>query len=305
MGKKVLFVSPLPEKSNPAIDHIIFGLQDGCTDSLLDLHVVFDDFRKRKPSNSLPVLIDAAIAASYDAVVFYVVDPDAGGDATTRARLAGISVFSIARPNFSVNASLNYPGFNQGVFMMTFLTSLLPPGSQIGIIGGPNAVTDSEEVAGLVFAAKRSKCQLVNDPFDQRYSNLTDNAQGAEGPARRLLEEFPKIAGLAPYNDESMLGAMKSIAELGFGPMKMVSRNGSPAAVRAIREGKTSATWDLDPPGVGNALALLIASHLSGAEKFDDYAAMAPAGRLITSRNLDSWQPWEQRVRQTTLEIGI
>jgi ABC-type sugar transport system substrate-binding protein len=272
----------------------------------MDLCVIFDDARTHSPKESLPRHIDAAVAARVDAIIFYVVDPDAALMNVRAAREAGIAVFSIARPTYPVNASLSYPGFSQGVFMMDYLTSLLPAGSVIGIIGGPRALTDAEEVAGLVFSVRRSRCCLVNDPHLSEYSNLTDNVDGAWAPAKLLLERFPDVKGLAPYNDETMLGTIDYLDVIGrTGEIKIVSRNGTPEAVNAVRAGKTTGTWDLDPPGVGKSIARLVIDHLRGSALYDDFAAMSPAGRMITAANLQSWQPWERRVRMTPFTLGL
>jgi ABC-type sugar transport system substrate-binding protein len=305
-AKTVFYISPLPHGSNPAIDTITAGMQFAFHAQSMNLRVVFDDVRALKPAETLPQHIKNAIRSRVDSIIFYVVDPDAGRAEVEAARKAGVPVFSIARPRFSVNASLSYPGFNQGVFMMDYLTSLLPPGSEVGIIGGPQALTDAEEVAGLVFAARRSHCTLVNDPFLSDYSNLTDNVVGARAPAKLLLERFPNLEGLAPYNDETMLGLIGYVAEIGrTGEFKIVSRNGTPAAIKAIREGRTTATWDLDPPSVGMRIAQLVIEHLSGAEVYEDFAAMSPAGRMITAANLHTWRPWEQRVPTESHEAAI
>jgi ABC-type sugar transport system substrate-binding protein len=304
--KRILYISPLPLASNPAIDCIAHGIQFACHESSMELHVIFDDARCAKPSASLPRHITAAIAARVDAIIFYVVEPEAARSEVQEARSAGIAVFSIARPTYPVNASLSYPGFNQGVFMMDYLTSLLPSGSGVGIIGGPQALTDAEEVAGLVFSAQRSHCCLVNDPLLPEYSNLTDNISGARAPIERLLERFPDVKGLAPYNDETMLGVIDYLDLIGrTGELKIVSRNGTPEAVRAVSEGKTSGTWDLDPPGVGIRAATLAIEHLLGTARYDDYAAMSPAGRLITAANAQSWLPWQQRVPMTPFRVGL
>jgi len=305
-AKKILYISPMPLASNPALDSIAYGIQSACHEVGMDLRVALHDVRTVSPSESLPGQVRAAIGAKVDAIIFYVVDPEAGRMAVQEARQAGIAVFSIARPKYAVNASLSYPGFNQGVFMMDYLTSQLAPGSAVGIIGGPQALTDAEEVAGLVFSLQRSHCKLVNDPFRPEYSNLTDNRGGAWGPIRLLLERHPEVQGLAPYNDETMLGIVAYLDEIGrTGDLKIVSRNGTPEAVEAVRKGKTLATWDLDPPGVGRSVAELVIQHLQGTRCYDDYAAMSPAGRMITSVNVETWRPWDERVSQTALAIGL
>ena len=148
--------------------------------------------------------------------------------------------------------------------------------------------------------------RLLNDPALPEYANLTDDRAGARAPARTLLERHPEVQGIAPYNDETMLGLLDHLDEIGrTGQYKIVSRNGSPAAVEAVRKGRTTGTWDLDAPGVGRHAAELVIRHLQGAQHYEDHAAMLAAGRLITRANVDTWVPWEERVRRQPLTIGL
>jgi len=167
-------------------------------------------------------------------------------------------------------------------------------------------VDDAEEVAGVVFALQRSQCRLLNDPEDSRYCNVTDVAAGAREPTLRLLAEFPRIDGLIPYNDETMLGALACLEEAGRAKeMKIVCRNGSPAAVEMVRQGKIAGTWDLDASGIGTALGDVIVRQLKGGERFDGFMTMSPVGRMITQANLDTWRPWSERVEWMPLKIGL
>jgi ABC-type sugar transport system substrate-binding protein len=302
----VMFCSPIPAGANPAIDTLLRAASGRLEDAGITLRILNDE-TILTPGHQYPSrAIDQAVDAHPDAIGFYVVDPTTGAEATARALEADIPVITIARPTFPVTASLNYPGFNQGVFMMQHLLDRLEPGARVGIIGGPNALTDAEAVAGLVFAAKRSgKCVLVNDPEDTRHCNLTDDRAGGREVGLRFLEEFGPLDGLVPYNDESLLGVLDAVEELGLDrPPLMVSRNGSPKAVTAVRAGLSAGSWDLDAPGVGVALAELFIRQLRDGN-LDGDAAMAPAGRMITAANIDSWSPWEQRVKLGPLNLGI
>ena len=87
--------------------------------------------------------------------------------------------------------------------------------------------------------------------------------------------------------------------------MKIVCRNGSPAAVEAVRQGKIAGTWDLDASGIGTTLGELIVRHLKGEEKLQGFMAMSPVGRLITQANLGTWKPWSERVRWLPLKVWL
>jgi len=306
MTLRVLYVNPLSLDANPAIDAIAYGLQHTLHAAAIELRVLFADFTAPHYRRQYEAAIEAGVSAKVDAIAIYVIDPSAFSDPVARARAAGIPVFTFVRPHYAVNASVVYPNFNHGVFMAEHLVSLLPAGSGVAVIGGPQSVDDAEEVAGLVFALKRSHCRLLNDPENPRYCNLTDVAAGAREPTLRLLAEFPRIDGLIPYNDETMLGALACLEEAGRARgMTIVCRNGSPAAVAVVRQGQIAGTWDLDASGIGTTLGELIVRHLQGGEKLEGFMAMSPVGRIITQANLDTWRPWSQRVRWAPLKIGL
>jgi len=90
-----------------------------------------------------------------------------------------------------------------------------------------------------------------------------------------------------------------------LGDVKIVSRNGSPQAVDAVRAGKTVGTWDLDASGIGTTLGAVVVRQVAGGEVLEDYMTMSPVGRMITQQNIDSWRPWSERVEWTQLSVGL
>lgn len=164
MAMRVLYVNPLSLDANPAIDAIAYGLQHVLHAAAIELRVLFADFTAPHYRRQYEAAIEDGIAAKVAAIAIYVIDPAAFGGPVAKARAAGIPVFTFVRPHYAVTASVVYPNFNHGVFMAEYLASLLPADSGVGVIGGPQSVDDAEEVAGLVFALKRSHCRLLNDP---------------------------------------------------------------------------------------------------------------------------------------------
>jgi len=305
MTIRVLYVNPLSLDQNPAIDAIAYGLQHVLHTASIELRVLFADFTAPDYRRQYEAAIETGIAAKVNAIVIYVITPSAFSVPVAKARAAGIPVFTFVRPYYPVNASVLYPNFNQGVLMAEHLASLLPAGSGVAVIGGPQSVDDTEEVAGLVFALQRSHCRLLNNPEDPQYCNLTDVATGAREPTLRLLAAFPRVDGLIPYNDETMRGVLTCLEEAGREEMKIVCRNGSPAAVEAVQQGKIVGTWDLDASGIGTTLGEVIVRHLTKGEQFEGFLAMSPVGRMITQANVHTWRPWSERVQWMPLRSGL
>src|SRR5262249_36980011 len=89
------------------------------------------------------------------------------------------------------------------------------------------------------------------------------------------------------------------------GEMKLVSRNGSPQAVAAIRAGRSNGTGDIDITEIGAAVGELGARVCGQGHQPEGALALAPLGRRITSENADSYRPWTERVTFAPLHEGL
>lgn len=302
---KVLYVNPLPEGGNPAIDAIAHGVEAAVRSGGGQLHCLETDFREPDLGERTAAAFDAGIEAGVDAIIMYALDPAEPAVAAARARSAGVKVFSLVPPDFQVDGAVVYPNFNQGLFMAQWLAGRLQQTDRVGIIGGPDTPDDAEEVIGLIYGFHRAGINVVNDATLPQWCNLIDVAAGGEEVARRLLAAHPEITALAPYNDETMLGTLRVLEETGrAGTLPIISRNGSPAAVEQVRAGFCTATWDLDATGIGWAAGALAVRNLAG-DAADGEQVMSPVGRLINRDNVDTWLPWEQRIDWQPLIVGL
>jgi ABC-type sugar transport system substrate-binding protein len=302
---RVLYLNPMDYGTNPGVDAIAHGLQHTLERSGFELRVVFDDFARPDWRELAATSIDAAVAAAFRAIVIYVLDPTEPQGAVARARAAGVPVFSFERPRFPVDGSLVYPNFNQGAYMAEHLADRLPPGATVAVIGGPKIIDDDELVAGIVAGVDRSGLNRVNDPTEDRYRNETDLRPGGRETALRVLGEFPHLDGLVPFNDETMLGTLDALEESGRRGIKLVSRNGTPMAVEAVRRGQSEGTWDIDAPGIGAALGSMVIRHLKSDEQAGAELALGPIGQMIDASNVDRWSPWQDRIPFRTLAEGL
>ncbi|SFL30691.1 sugar ABC transporter substrate-binding protein [Geodermatophilus ruber] len=302
---RVLYVNPLPEGGNPAIDALAYGLAAAVRQAGGETRVLTTDFRLPDIGKQTADAFDAAVAAGVDAIVMYALDPTQPAEAAARARAAGVRVVSLVQPDFEVDGAVLYPNFNQGLFMATWLAARLTREDRIGIIGGPGTADDNEEVAGLLYGFRRAGIPVVNDPGLAEWRNMTDVADGGHEVAVRLLAQHPEITALVPYNDESMLGTLRALdGDPRLGRLPMVSRNAAPKAVQAVRDGLTSGTWDIEPTGIGWAAGALAARVLNG-DAAPGELVMSPVGRMVHAGNLDTWKPWEQRVDWRPLVHGL
>jgi ABC-type sugar transport system substrate-binding protein len=287
----------MPYGANAAVDAICHGLESRLAENGVELRVAYADFADPDWRAEADRAVRAGADAGFDAIVIWVTDPATPADAVGYARGKGVPVVSFERPRFAVDASVVYPNFNQGTYMAEYLATLLPPGGRVAVVGGPDVVDDIELLLGIVHGLKASGLTRVNDPEDPRYKNTTDVASGGKEKTANLLADFGDLDGLVPFNDETMLGAVEALRDAGrLGEVKMVSRNGTPAAVQLVRDGIHHGTWDIDPIGIGQAVAGLAIRAAVGHEELDGFCVSSPVGKMITAERAAAWIPWRQRI---------
>ncbi len=302
---RALYVSPMPYQANAAVDAICHGLQSRLAEKGIELRVAYADFADENWRAAADSAVRTGADAGYDAIVIWVIDPDVPAEAVGYARSKGMPVVSMERPRFGVDGSVVYPNFNHGVYMAEYLATLVPRGARVAVVGGPDVVDDIELMAGLLHGIGRTGMTRVNDPEDPRYKNPTDVAAGGKEKTANLLADFPSLDALIPFNDETMLGAVDALREAGrLGEVKMVSRNGTPAAVDLVRAGVHHGTWDIDPPGIGQTVADLVVRLIIDGEDLDGLCVASPIGRMITPERAGSWVPWRERIPYSELLPG-
>jgi ABC-type sugar transport system substrate-binding protein len=303
---RTLFINPIQYGENIGIDAIAHGLQHRLKQDGIEMRVLYADFREDDCEQKTSAAIRAGVEAGVDAIMIYALTPELAADAAAEAREAGIPLFSFVRPHYPVNGSVIYPNFNHGVLMSQYLAKLLPAGAEIAVIGGPDVVDDSELVLGFVQGAKMTGLTIVNDVHDLRYRNVSDVSEMGREKTLNVLDDFPGIVGLLPYNDETMHGSAEALRERGrLGEITMVSRNGTPKAVEAVRSGWHHGTLDIDCPGIGTALGNLVARQLVGGEQLEDEIALSPIGRIIGPAEVAKWVPLSERIPFEPLHEGL
>ena len=302
---RALYVSPMPYGANAAVDAICHGLESRLAENGIELRVAYADFADPDWRAEADRAVRAGADAGFDAIVIWVTDPATPAAAVGYARGKGVPVVSFERPRFAVDASVVYPNFNQGTYMAEYLATLLPPGGRVAVVGGPDVVDDIELLLGIVHGLATAGLTRVNDPEDPRYKNTTDVASGGKEKTANLLADFGNLDGLIPFNDETLLGAVEALREAGrLGEVKMVSRNGTPAAVQLVRDGIHHGTWDIDPIGIGQAVAGLAIRAAVGHEDLDGFCVSSPVGAMITAERASRWIPWQQRIPYNPLKLA-
>ncbi len=263
--------------ANAGVDAIAHGLAHRLAQDQIETRVIYADFRQPDWQAGQADAVRAGVAAGVDAIVVYVLDADNPADAVAEARAAGVPVFTLERPHFAVDGCVVYPNFNHGTYMAEHLATLLPAGAEVGVIGGPDVVDDIELLLGIQHGLRAQGLTAVNDPFDPRYKNDSDVAEGGHEKTLNLLADFAHLDGLVPYNDETLHGTLDALRETGrLGEMKMVS-------TERHAEGRRGDPSGPAPRHVG--------SRLPGHRRHGRRAGRAPARRQRGARRLLRGQP--------------
>jgi ABC-type sugar transport system substrate-binding protein len=306
---RVLYVNPMEYGTNPAVDALAHGLDHRLRKGGIELRVAYADFNIPDWLELARSAIDRAIEAKVDGMILYILDPRPPHPLATpvkNVRAAGIPVFTFEKPPFLVDGSVVYPNFNQGLFIAEHMTTLVAPGSSVCVIAGPDIADDLEELAGILHGLKNSGLRLLNDPTEDRWKNQTDVTPAGKEIALRLLAEIPAMDGLIVYNDETTLGVLEALDEVGRArQMKILSRNGTPKVVEAVRQGRCDGTWDVDAPAIGEALAEVVIKRLVDNEDTEGELVISPLGRMITQETIDRYLPFSERVPLTPLRTGF
>ena len=303
---KVLYVNAMDYGENAGVDAIAHGLAHGLAQDGIEIGVIYADFRNDNWRDLQSEAVERGVEAGVDGIVVYVLDPNNPAQAVANAREEGIPVFTLERPRFDVDGCVVYPNFNHGVFMAEYLATLVKPKARVAVIGGPDVVDDIELILGLLHGLENEGLEVINDPFDPRYKNVSDVASGGYEKATNVLADFDDIDALIPYNDETMHGAQRALDEAGLlGSVVTVSRNGTPAAVEKVKAGTHAGTWDLDCPGIGMTVAELVRRQLVEGEKLEGLCVASPIGRMITPENAGRWVTWEERIPYDPLPVGV
>lgn len=167
-----------------------------------------------------------------------------------------------------------------GVLAARQLVRLLPPaGGNVAVIGGiPGDVTSGNRIQGFMSAVGPGLAvvQTVAADWDR---------QQALTQATNVLAAHPNVAGFFAANDDMGLGVARAIANAGkTGQIQVVSVDGNPDALTAVRSGDLAATVAQYPYAIGEMGVDACRAAASGATlpaKVD-----APVA-LITKDNVD------------------
>lgn len=261
-------------------------LAQGMQAKATELGVVVDVQSPQSESDQIGqlALVEAMIAAGYDALL---VSPQTDTNllpAIEKARAAGILVLNV---NDAVLPDAeHWVGPNQyenGVRAAHYLVAAAPAGGQVAVIEGQSGV----------YAAKQRTQGFNNTlhgtPFEVVASIPGDwDAQKSFDAATLIMERYPEIIAFYCNNDTMALGVVAAVAAAGKGDAIMViGTDGVGAAYDSIRQDELTGTIDSFPYTTGQVAVEVAVRLLEGQTV--PRAVFSPQN-FITRDNVDSPQ---------------
>jgi ribose transport system substrate-binding protein len=293
-GAKVAYISPVA--AQPGQQEIGLGLRAGARelgweDSVLDSNLSAD----RQVAN-----IDTAISQRRDAIASWTLDPGAAAGAYTRAVAAGIPVIGMNSAGEGVTSTVwwEYITCRPGgpADRTARFIARQAPGTRTIVMGGPPAPSIIAQVRCFTAAARKAGLNVVNHT-----DNTSDTADGAQRLMGDLLTKHPDVQAVWSYNDQSALGDSAAIAEAGRrvagaggDGIVVIGHNGDADAIKAVRDGRLTGTWDPDNVASGMAAIRQMQTALKGGAD-RTYPAITVRSTLYTGANIADYAPASRR----------
>ena len=235
-------------------------------------------------------LIDQAIADRPDAIVLLPAHATGVNEAIARTNAAGIPlVLIVSEP--TAGHWVGFIGSDDTRMAASLAGALLPrlrADARVAIIDGhPGSITTPQRRRGFEQAVSRYPGMRLVDVVSGDYQH----APGREA-ALTLLSRHARLDAILSANDLMAMGALEAFAEKER-HVPMVSINGTPDAIAAVRAGRLAATASFNTHRFGCLAVEMALRHLRG-ERVPRRIDLAPD--IIDSANAAEWdRPYEQR----------
>lgn len=230
-------------------------------------------------------LVERAIAARPDAVVFVPVHLTALNDSVRKLNAAGIPVVNYLN-RLDAGRFVSFVGSDDyrlardiAAYLFKYLGG---SGNVVMMAGVPGAVTSRDRVRGFLDAAR--EC-----PGVRIVATLTGDYQ--QDAARRVMSEWlgsaPRFDGVLSANDVMSLGILSALEAAGR-RVPVIGVNALPEAIASIKAGKLLATVDFDALKIACIATEAALRHLDGEA--------VPAEIILPVNIVDrsNYQPWDR-----------
>jgi ribose transport system substrate-binding protein len=253
--------------------------------------------------------VDQLVAQHVDAIVVYPLDANSLKPALDRAEKAGIKIIgwaALASPTSPAgvySTSVDTGGSYRGSKLLGDYVKEQLGGS--GRVLGVGLATPVPALETMVSQYKATVTEGTDIDWLGRVDNTTDDIAGAQKVVATALTKYQNnVQAIMAYNDSSAIGAAVAAKAAGLSDVVIVGQNGDEDGVKAVQDGRMSATVDLVPWRTGLILATLTRAVLDG--KTVPTYVTSPS-ELYTKANLGdrlAWDDAESQIKAGTLSCA-
>ncbi len=240
-------------------------------------------------------LVDAAITARPDAVLFVATDAEAMIPSITKLNAAGIPVFSFVNRllggQWVSHAGSDDVALAKNIANYLFL-NIKQQGRVLVLVGTPGSMSGRDRMTGFAaaFAAEFATHARITRVADVPGEFLQS---AARREMARVLDSGVEFDAILAANDAMALGAIEAIEAAGKPLVPVVGVNAVPDAIAAIKSGKLLATASFDAMKMACLAAEAALRYLNGESVPRDI--MLPV-EIVDRANCVAWDlPFEAR----------
>lgn len=193
-------------------------------------------------------MLQDQLTREIDALVVAPLRPTATVAVFEQAKALGIPVFLIdTDADWDDKATFIGTGnYDAGAMAGKYFMEKMPEGGDVVIIrGAMGDLTHDERVNGFVDAVKGSNINVVR-------TQAADSERGkGMDVMQNMLMALPNIKGVYCSNDEMALGALRAVEMAGAEGIIIMGFDGSPDALKSVRDGGLTGTVKQDSYGIG------------------------------------------------------
>lgn len=265
-GKTIAYVSPVA--AQPGQQEISFGLRAAADANGWSFRELDANLSPDRQVSHVDTLVNEGVAG----IASWTLDPGAVAGAYTKANDAGIPVIGINSEGPGVTATVWWQvdrcGEGDPHQQSAQLIARARPGGKVIVMGGPPAPAIAARVKCFREEAEKAGLEIVDQA-----DNVRDAAAPAAQLAEDLLTKHGDVDAIWNYNDQTALGvssailnAGKKISDGSGEGILVFGSNGDADAIKAVREGRLTGTWDVDSVGTGWAMALALKNAIENPD---------------------------------------
>lgn len=256
---KPIIGATLLTQSHVFYQDLAAALEETAAEKGMEIRIQYCEFDGAKQNEQM----ETYILQKVDAILITPHDSDAVSPVIADARAAGIPVFTadIAAHEADIVSHIASDNVHGGRLVGEYLAEAIGYTGKIAIIDHPIVRSVIDRTDGFEEAIKEyPTIEIVSRPAAE---GLRDKSLRA---AQDLLQAEPDIVGIFGINDDTALGALAAVEELGLEEkIVIVGFDGTPEARDAIQRGTAlKADAVQHPKDIGRTTIETIATHLGG-----------------------------------------